>query len=108
MAMRVSIDGSFNGQHTLADLYDFLATCERVGMPRDAKLSGKTKILGTGPLKTVTAVWDTSAPSAALPMQPQPSASDKPYIPGLAEDTHPTTPMVAVPPPVGPPDTTTA
>jgi hypothetical protein len=98
MATRVSIDGSFNGQHTLADLYDFLATCERVGMPRDAKLSGKTKILGTGPLKTVTAVWDTSAPSAALPMQPQTSASDKPYIPGLPEDTHPTTPMVAVPP----------
>jgi hypothetical protein len=101
MAMRVSIDGSFNGQHTLADLYDFLATCERVGMPRDAKLSGKTKILGTGPLKTVTAVWDTSAPSAALPMQS--STSDKPYIPGLPDDAHPTTPMVAVPPPVEPP-----
>jgi hypothetical protein len=100
MAMRVSIDGSFNGQHTLADLYDFLATCERVGMPRDAKLSGKTKILGTGPLKTVTAVWDTSAPSAALPMQS--SASDRPYIPGLPDDPHPTTPLV-VPPPVEPP-----
>ena len=72
------------------------------------KLSGKTKILGTGPLKTVTAVWDTAAPSAALPVQPQSSASDKPYIPGLADDPHPTTPMIAVPPPVEPPGTTTA
>jgi hypothetical protein len=94
MATRVSIDGTANGEYMVRDLRVFLETWDHLGMPDDARIHAKTKITGSGPLKTLTAEYEgTGVNSAAVPAESQSSA--KPYIPGLVDDDqHPTMPVL--------------
>jgi hypothetical protein len=93
MALRVSSDGTNDkGIHTIDDLTAFLQSCRDLGMPGTAELSGKTKITGNGPLKTITAEWTGAVPK---PSPADPVAPSRPLVPGLADP--PTTPMPAVP-----------
>jgi hypothetical protein len=78
MALRVSSDGtSDKGVHTIADLRAFLKACDDLNMPDSSVISGKTKITGSGPLKTLTAEWLGATPVAMR--------ADTPLIPGLPD-----------------------
>jgi hypothetical protein len=96
MATRVAIDGTANGEYTVRDLRVFLETWDHLGMPDDARIHAKTKITGSGPLKTLTAEFEGSGVNPAV-VQSHPSATLR--TPGLGADDRPTAPMVAMPRP---------
>jgi hypothetical protein len=96
MALRVSSDGTNDkGIHTIDDLTAFLQSCRDLKMPGHAELSGKTKLLGSGPLKTITAEWTGAVPTQAPADPVTPARAPAPLVPGLADP--PTRPMPAVP-----------
>lgn len=97
--MQFSYSGTGEGDvHTLDDLYRFLAACEKLGTPRDARLNAdprgwKSRLSGSGPLQTLTAVWDDPP---AVPSWPPP-----------ADVRLPTTTQPPPPPPPSPAPATT-
>ena len=84
--MQFSYSGTGEGDHhTLDDLYRFLAACEKLGTPRDAKLNAhpsgfRSRLSGAGPLQTLTAVWDDT-PTALRPATIQPATTTQPPPP---------------------------
>ena len=99
MALRVSSDGtSDKGVHTIADLRAFLKACDDLNMPDSAVISGKTKITGSGPLKTLTAEWLGATPVAMT----GPSVVPNPELTIPRTDDQPTRP---IPPVIGAPPT---
>jgi hypothetical protein len=112
MALRVSSDGtSDKGVHTIADLRAFLKACDDLNMPDSSVISGKTKITGSGPLKTLTAEWLGATPVAMTgpSVAPNPELTipraNTPLIPGLPDrpDDQATRPL---PPVTGAPSNT--
>jgi hypothetical protein len=90
--MRLSFDATSDGHFTAADVKALIDACVHLGMPLAAtKLSGKTKLTGSGPLKTLTAEWDEHTANPSTTMAP---ASTQ-LVPGL--DDRPTTPIVVPP-----------
>lgn len=96
--MRLTFEGSANGQHTLQDLAEFLTACQHLGMPAGATLVSagltgvKSKLSGTGALRSIVADWDEhSTPATGTPAPPRTfAAPDRPTA------AMPTTPMPAV------------
>jgi hypothetical protein len=83
--MRLSFDGSDNRTHTLADLRAFIAACDQLGMPPTAKVIGKTKITGSGPLKTLTAEWDEVPYPLPARIEEDPGPITRPF-PSITSD----------------------
>jgi hypothetical protein len=95
MATRVAIDGTAEGEYTIRDLRVFLETWDHLGMPDDARIHAKTKITGSGPLKTLTAEF---AGTGANPAAVMPNPELRP--PASAQTSwSPTAPSVAMPRP---------
>jgi hypothetical protein len=95
MATRVAIDGTAEGEYTVHDLRVFLETWDHLGLPDDARLHAKTKITGSGPLKTLTAEFAGTGVNPAA-VQPNPELRSPASVPA---NWSPTAPSVAMPRP---------
>jgi hypothetical protein len=97
MPTRVAIDGTAEGEYTVRDLRVFLETWDHLGLPDDARLHAKTKITGSGPLKTLTAEFEGSGVNPAV-VQPKPNPELR--SPATVQPNWtPTAPSVAMPRP---------
>jgi hypothetical protein len=99
MGTRVAIDGTADGQYTVRDLRVFLETWDHLGMPDDARIHAKTKITGSGPLKTLTAEYEGTGAAGPAAVQPRPNTELRAPV---QMNWPPNTPTVAMPRPETP------